>query len=128
MERTPRRKSRLRGVRGAVGDMDDKREQTKCTACWMTAHAKEKHRAGAETMRGPGGPHRTEGDRGGGRPPQMGRLSRRDGSEAAGGPGGADAGAPPPRGSARKPVLQGQNGPGGGGRGSQGDKAAEAAA
>lgn len=43
----------------------------------------------------------------------MGRLSRRDGSEAAGGPGGADAGAPPPRGSARKPVLQGQNGPGG---------------
>lgn len=121
VERTPRRKSRLRGVRGAVGDMDDKREQTKCTACWMTAHAKEKHRAGAEQgVRGPApkpldeGSRRFASHRGGpGRPPQMGRLSRRDGSEAAGGPGRADAGAPPPRGSARKPMLQGQNGPGG---------------
>lgn len=121
VERTPRRKSRLRGVRGAVGDMDNKREQTKCTACWMTAHAKEKHRAGAEQgVHGPApkpldeGSRRFASHRGGlGRPPQMGRLSRRDGSEAAGGPGGADAGAPPPRGSVRKPVLQGQNGPGG---------------
>lgn len=52
---------------------------------------------------GPGGSHRAEGDRGG-------RLSRRDGSEGVGGPGGADAGAPPLSGSARKPVPQGQNG------------------